>query len=109
MGREGKRPRPGKYPDVLPRARERMREGRYRDTRHAAERKQERDITILEVRQVVDSGYHEKSKDEFKVEWKAWNYAIRGKTIDRRELRVAVSFDEEDFLLIITAIDLDKP
>ena len=43
-----------------------------------------------EIRQVVDSGYHEKSKDEFKVEWKAWNYALRGRTIDRRELRVAV-------------------
>jgi len=85
-----------------------MKSGRFRDTRHATERKQERDITILEIRQVVESGYHEKSKDEFKVEWQAWNYAIRGKTIDRRELRVAVSFDEEDVLLIITAIDLDK-
>ena len=86
-----------------------MRAGRFRDTRHATERKQERDITILEIHQVVDSGYHEKSKDEFKVEWQAWNYAIRGRTIDRRELRVAVSFDEEGFLLIITAIDMDKP
>ena len=54
----------------------------------------------------MESGYHEKSKDEFKVEWQAWNYAIRGRTIDRRELRVAVSFDDEDSLLIITAIDL---
>ncbi len=74
----------------------------------SSERK-ESEITILEVRQVVDSGYHERSKDEFKVEWQAWNYAIRGRTIDRRELRVAVSFDEEDVLLIITAIDLNRP
>lgn len=68
-----------------------------------------REITILEVRLVVDSGYHEKSKGEFKAEWQAWNYANRGRTIDRRKLRVAVSFDEEDVLLIITGIDLNRP
>jgi len=48
----------------------------------------------------------EKSKDEFKTEWQTWNYAIRGKTVDGRELRVAVSFDEEDYLLMITVMEL---
>ena len=108
MVRERGRRRPGKHPDVLPRSRERIHQGRFRDTRHTIERRQVRDITILEIRQVIDSGYHEKSKDEYKLEWKAWNYALRGRTIDGRELRVAVSFDVEDVLLIITAIDLDK-
>ena len=33
---------------------------------------------------------------------------LRGRTLDERELRIVVSFDEEDHLLIVTAIDLDK-
>ncbi len=37
----------------------------------------------------------------------AWCYAIRGKTVDKRELRVVVSFDE-NYLLIITAIGLER-
>jgi len=34
--------------------------------------------------------------------------AIRGKTVDGRQLRVVVSFDEETGLLIITAIALGE-
>lgn len=98
--------RPEKHEDVLSRARERLASGLYRDTRHAAERRDERGISRPEVRQVIESGWHEKGKDEFKTEWQAWNYAIRGKTVDGRALRIAVSFDEEDRLLIITAIEL---
>lgn len=97
---------PAKLMDVLSRAQARLTEGRYRDTRHATQRKQERSVTLLEVRQVIEAGWHEKRKDEFKEEWHAWNYAIQGKTIDDRSLRVAVSFDEDDYLLVITAIDL---
>jgi len=52
------------------------------------------------------SGWHEKRKDAYSEVFKSWNYAIRGKTIDERELRVVVSFDE-DGLLIITVIDLE--
>lgn len=100
----GKRPK--KHEDVLRQTQERLASGLYRDTRHATKRKEERGISLQEIQQVIKAGWHETSKDEFKVEWRAWNYAIRGKTIDRRELRIAVSFDEEDYLLIITAIDL---
>ncbi|MGH7208150.1 MAG: DUF4258 domain-containing protein [Nitrospiraceae bacterium] len=99
--------RPAKRPDLLKRARELLSTGKYRDTRHAADRRQERGIILPEIQQVIEGGWNEKSKDEFKVEWSAWNYAIRGKTVDRRELRVAIAFVEEDSLLIIvTAIDL---
>jgi hypothetical protein len=98
--------RPEKHKDVLSRTRGRLASGRYRDTRHVNERKNERCISLPEVRQVIESGWHEKSKDEFKTEWQAWNYAIRGKTVDGRALRIAVSFDEEDGLLMITAIEL---
>ena len=79
-----------------------------RDTRHAEERKNQRQITLPEVLEVTRNGYREKAKDEYKPEWEAWNYAIRGRTLDGRGLRIAVSFDEEGFLLFITSIDLGE-
>lgn len=100
--------RPAKHPDVLALVREGLSKERYRDTRHASDRKGERHITIVEIKEAVRAGYHEKAKDEFKPEHLAWNYSVRGKTLDDRELRVIVSFDEEECLLFVTAIDLTK-
>jgi len=61
----------------------------------------------LEVKQVLKYGHHEKRKDEFKEEHSAWIYSIRGKTMDQRNLRIAVSFDKNN-MLVITVIDLGK-
>lgn len=77
--------------------------GAYRDTYHAIERKKERKITLSEILHVLTFGKHEKSKDSFEEAFNAWNYAIRGKTLDEIDLRVIISFDEERSLLIITA------
>lgn len=38
----------------------------------------------------------------------AWNYAIRGENVDGRDVRVIVSFDETEQLLIITAFYIDE-
>ena len=81
--------------------------GRYLDTRHVSQRSYERDITRPEILYVLKNGYHEKRKDKFDEFYKVWNYAVRGKTLDRRELRIAVSLDKNG-MLIITAIDLRK-
>lgn len=54
----------------------------------------------------ADERLHEKAKDAYQERYKNWNYAIRGKTVDDRELRVVVSF-EENGLWIITLIDLE--
>jgi hypothetical protein len=80
--------------------------GRYLDTRHSIERQREREITRVEVIYVLRHGFHERKKDKFEALHQAWNYAIRGKTVDGRDLRVIVSFDDSD-MLIITAIDLE--
>ena len=98
--------RPAKVEDVLALVRSHVEHGTYRDTRHAAQRKEERDITLLEILHVLKRGHHEKRKDEFKPEYGDWNYAIRGRTVDQRELRVVVVFAVPGVLLI-TAIDLD--
>ena len=82
-------------------------EGRYFDTRHTTERQYERQILRSDVLYVLLNGYHEKRKDTFVEAFRAWNYAIRGKTVDKKDLRVIVSFDSVG-MLIVTAIDLDK-
>lgn len=100
--------RPEKHLEIIPLIKTCIETGNYLDTRHALDRQNERSINRLEVIYVLKNGYHEKRKDEYKEKFNAWNYAIRGKTLDKRDLRIAVSFDETTKLLIITAIEVVK-
>lgn len=97
-----------KHSNVINLIKDCIEKGNYFDTRHATDRQRERSITRLEVIEVLKNGHHEKRKDEFKLGFSAWNYAIRGKTLDKRDLRIAVSFNESTKLLIITAIEIIK-
>jgi hypothetical protein len=81
--------------------------GRYLDSYHSSERQLERQITRPEILYVLKNGRHEKRKDQFDEFYEAWNYSVRGKTLDDRELRIVISFDENG-MLIITAIDLSR-
>lgn len=78
---------------------------RYRFTKHALERKNQRIIEIPDMLYVLRHGRHEKTKDSWDGKYNAWNYSIRGKTTDEEELRIIVSFDEFG-LLIVTVIKL---
>ena len=84
---------------------QKLKKGQYRYAAHASLRLQERKVTRLEVRQALQNGSHEEIKDKFNHDHKLWNYSIRGKTIDGRSLRVIVSFDKKN-MLIITVINL---
>ena len=79
--------------------------GRYFDTRHATDRQSERSISRTEILYVLKYGRHEKSKDQYNEKYLAWNYAVRGRTLDRRDFRIIISFDNNN-MLIITAIEL---
>ena len=97
------RKRPPKLPDPLGRSRARLAGGRVRDSRHAEERKVQRDVDIYVVEKVITTGWHEAGEDRYKEEHGSWTYAIRGKTVDGVDIRVVIAFDEEDFLVIVTA------
>ncbi|NGX61877.1 MAG: hypothetical protein K940chlam9_01367 [Chlamydiae bacterium] len=97
-----------KTENILERIKCCIRAGAYRDTFHAIQRKKERDISLPEIIHVLTTGRHEKSKDRFDEAFNAWNYAVRGLTVDELDLRVIVSFDEERDLLIITAFYLEE-
>lgn len=106
-----KKKRPPKRTEVLPAIRSALDNGRYRDMLHAQERQAERRVTRPEYLHVLRTGYHEARKDEYKAEYGAWNYSIRGKTVDGRDLRVAISFEQiktgsGETLLIITVIEV---
>lgn len=96
-----------KYLNVLDKAKKAILTGKYIYTGHAQDRLQQRDVTRLEVKQIIKNGHHEKKKDQFDDTLNEWNYSIKGKTIDQRKLRVIISFDKNG-MLIITIIDLDK-
>lgn len=103
-----KRSRPAKFENVLELARDCIEKGRYLPTFHAECRQLERDITLLDALYAINNGYGEPKHDQFKEEWQAWNYAIRGFTLQDETIRVIISFDENLELLIITVIDLVK-
>ncbi len=92
----------------MDRIRETLDSGRYLDMLHAEKRQRQRKITRPEYIYVLRHGYHEARKDKFEELYKSWNYAVRGKTIDKRDLRVIVAFDDSEMLLIITTIEVGR-
>jgi len=98
---------PPKNPDVVSLIRERARSGNFILLPHAIARGLERSVAVADIAYALINGWHEADKDEFKSEHQAWNYAVRGSTIDNRQVRIVVSFDENR-LLVITVIRLAR-
>ena len=81
--------------------------GCYRQTRHAIDRKIERNIDLPDVLYVLKNGYHEKKKSSFDEAFQTWKYAIRGKTIDKFDLRIIIAFND-DGMMIITVMHVER-
>lgn len=77
--------------------------GKWFLSKHAIIRMRERNITAPELEYVLSHGFHNPKKDERSD--KDWKYAIEGKTIDLKRLRIIVLFEND--MLIVTVIDLD--
>lgn len=106
MAKKRKIIRPDKESDLLNKIKKALLSGKYQETEHAKQRAKERGIIGADSEYVLKTGSHEPSKDKFDEIYSEWNYAIRGKTLDKRELRIIVTFDE-DGLLLISVIDLN--
>lgn len=102
-----KRKRPPKITDLMGVISGCIEKGWYLDTRHASDRQAERNISRPEIIHVLKNGHREEKRDRYEESFAAWSYVVSGKTIDKKVLRVIVSFEREQ-LLIITAIDLKK-
>ena len=80
--------------------------GEYLISNHAYLRSRDRLIPTAHVEHILLHGFHEQKKDSFRREFGSWNYAIRGKSPDKFNARIVVTFTEED-LFVITVINLD--
>jgi hypothetical protein len=97
--------RPLKHPELMQAIHAAIKSGAYRFTEHTLRRLQERDVNKPELIEILLQGWHESAKDMLLEPLKAWNYAIRGKTLEGREIRVIVAL--QPILLVITVIDLN--
>jgi len=66
---------------------------------------EERDVQFFDAMYVLQNGHHEKKKTFYHEASKKWRYAIRGETPDFLELRVVITFDESN-MIVITVVDL---
>ena len=96
-----------KIPNVLRLVRQRAHTGDFVILPHAKVRQVERNISVVDIVFVLKNGDRDPERDEFKEDFQSWNYAIKGRTLDNRTLRIAVAFDENE-MLIITVIPLGK-
>lgn len=103
--KKGQPKKPDKHPNVLGKVRELTEQGSIVETGHALERIQEREVLYAEIKYVLVNGHREKAKDRYDERFKEWTYAIKGKTIEERWLRIIVSISDD--LILITIIDLD--
>jgi hypothetical protein len=94
-----------KAPGLLEQIREKVEAGRLLYSKHASERMAERGIIKPEIEFVLKNGRNNKRKDSFNEEFSGWDYAIEGKTVDGRKLRIVVAQVEPN-LLVISTIDL---
>ena len=87
-----------------------LKSGNYYFTHHAKKRTKQRvNVSELQVIRILrsKSKYHESQKDRFNEEKQAWNYSIRGKSVDSEDIRVILSFDKNN-MLIITVMNMGK-
>lgn len=103
--------RPEKFANIMKLIDESLALGLFRITSHAEMRMHERNIMLTDLKHVLQEGYHEKKKDEYHKEHNSWAYAVRGESIDRRKLRIIISFEEIEegkMMLVVTVINLDN-
>ena len=110
MNKKKSPPRPAKMANLTKVVRQCMEQGRYLDTFHGSGRKEEREISLLEIKHVLLRGRHVPARDRYEEAYGdlGWSYCFEGKTVDKRPLRVVVAFDEETQMLIVTAVALGE-
>lgn len=99
-----------KVKELLKIVRDAFSSGNYIYSSHSGERQLQRGISDGDIRHAIANGWHEKRKDEWKSEFNAWNYAIRGTSLNDENLRIvlAVEKNETVLIVIVTVINLDS-
>lgn len=94
--------------NLLLKIRELIDQNRYRKTSHFADRERQRKVFLWEALYVLKNGSHEEARDEWDNANQNWKYAIIGRTMEARNLRVVVSILEKEGLLLITVYEISQ-
>ncbi len=83
-------------------------DGEYIFKEHARQRQKDRNISDLEVLDILQgkpkrNRHRNKKKDDYKAGYKDWNYCIEGKNVDEKGIRIIISFEDE-LIPIITVM-----
>jgi hypothetical protein len=78
---------------------------RYKQSLHALERIDKRKVSFQDVLFVLETGRREEAKDSYDEAFQNWKYAIRGKTLEDVDIRVIITINEEN-VVIITVVNL---
>ena len=109
IGLSDKKARPPKEKNLIKKMKVLLEAHRLRMSDHANRRMKERNILYYEVLQALASGKHDAKRDRFNEEFNSWDYSIKGKTIDGRELRIGIAFEvvpaSKEVILVLTVID----
>lgn len=108
-GSSDKKESPPKDPNVEGRMRSLLGLGNVRCVPHANTRMGERNIIYYEILQALHSSKYIEGRDRYSTEWNSWEYTFEGYTMDKKKIRVGVSFEttvKGEKLLIITVIDI---
>ncbi len=76
--------------------------------KHARERQKQRNITDLDILDILENKKkrhrrRNKKKDQYQENFSDWSYCIEGFDLNGEKIRIAISFDEK-MMLIITVI-----
>jgi hypothetical protein len=90
---------------------EKIGRGEYVFKRHARQRQKDRNISDLEVLDILEGKYgrrrhRNKVKDSFEEGKEDWKYCIEGVNPDKKKMRIIISF-EENLIPIITVMWID--
>ena len=99
-----KKNRPPQVENLIEAIKQHLETGNIRFSEHAITRKKERRISPQDAVYVLRNGYHEKRKTTFDELNNTWKYAVRGKTLDKEDLRIVVAIVDE--VVVITVIRL---
>lgn len=90
---------------------EKISDGNYLFLSHAKQRLKERSVSDFEVLDILENKLHRKrkrikSKDVYKSGYADWCYCIEGNNLDKKKIRIIISFND-NLMLIITVIRID--
>jgi hypothetical protein len=64
-------------------------------------------LGVADVISVLRRGSYEEEKDEWNGDLQSWAYSIRGKTMDRIELRIPIAIEtDEGGVVLVSVVNL---